>query len=875
MSASRPCVSIVTALHDKGPYIDETMASVRGQTLTDWEMIVVENGSSDDGPERVERMAREDARVRLIRAGRLSGPGAARNAGLGAAAGEWVLFLDADDLIEPGHLASLVAAGREADVVAGGWGEFEDGNAAEIREVGASLHGSDALAVADGAMAGCPWILHAAIVRRGWLTGGRRWVEELDGVPSEDSAFWFRVVTGARLRWVPGHGAVYRLRTANSRDRRDSMGQAVEALARITENNAQWLASTGAGVGAGHRASVVRTFENLARLSSERGDGAARERAVAEASRWLRGGRAQGWAMRLRRVVGMASWLRWREVCGKSRSMNGRGILAIVVNCALIGAAGAATYHVSPGGSDTNDGLAPATAWRTLAKLSSATNLLQPGDSVLLERGGVWREQLRAVKSGTEAAPITYGAYGEGPKPRLVGSDLLDVTQFVPAAGYTNIYVQASPFSNRVNWVFRDGDYLQSAFIISGRSANPSTVLDLVAAVSNSWAYIGSNLYVNPGPVDIRTDTGRVYTAAVREDLVKATYLNHLVFRDLVTDESAYWDGGYGMRAEWTDNIRFENVEIYRAGKHHLGAVNANRLVVDGLWCERSMPDMWYGAASAGVSYSDYRRTNDTAVWRNVVVTNVEAWSCQAFYSHGEGLGLVRLENWVFGRSDLVVNSSGWDNRTVMIGGRVLDGGSVILQGNGSVVRDVIFDGSGSDLLFDYGSRNARVERCIFETGTNVMGTFILSHGTSNLVQNCVFVLNPARYGTASMPPAISLFHGNPFVFRGNLMLGVHVPVWTTFNLARDTVVDLNHVGSTSTVVVSLGPSYAIENINRAIGIEAMRSLGFERSSTYGAWSVFSVEGLRAMIATNGLNGFPEVIRRDWEAAGIPEPLAP
>ena len=59
-------VSIVTALHDKGPYIDETITSVRGQTLTDWEMIVVENGSSDDGPERVERMAREVTGVESV-----------------------------------------------------------------------------------------------------------------------------------------------------------------------------------------------------------------------------------------------------------------------------------------------------------------------------------------------------------------------------------------------------------------------------------------------------------------------------------------------------------------------------------------------------------------------------------------------------------------------------------------------------------------------------------------------------------------------------------------------------------------------------------------------------------------------------------------
>lgn len=71
-------VSIITALHNKYDYIAETIASVQSQTHRDWEMIVVENGSTDDGPEIVRRMASADSRIRLFVSER-QGPGAARN----------------------------------------------------------------------------------------------------------------------------------------------------------------------------------------------------------------------------------------------------------------------------------------------------------------------------------------------------------------------------------------------------------------------------------------------------------------------------------------------------------------------------------------------------------------------------------------------------------------------------------------------------------------------------------------------------------------------------------------------------------------------------------------------------------------------------
>jgi hypothetical protein len=81
---------------------------------------------------------------------------------------------------------------------------------------------------------------------------------------------------------------------------------------------------------------------------------------------------------------------------------------------------GGRTFFVSNmSGDDGSDGLSPPSPWRSLSKVNSAE--LRPGDKVLFQRGGSWRGTL-IPRSGHEGAPVTYGAYGAGPRPLLLGS---------------------------------------------------------------------------------------------------------------------------------------------------------------------------------------------------------------------------------------------------------------------------------------------------------------------------------------------------------------------------------------------------------------------------------------------------------------------
>ena len=89
----------------------------------------------------------------------------------------------------------------------------------------------------------------------------------------------------------------------------------------------------------------------------------------------------------------------------------------------FVGTSRSADYYVdSLNGDDANAGTTPATAWKSLERVDAAP--LVAGDSVLFRRGRVWRGTLR-TKPGEEGRPVRYGAYGKGPKPRILSSSEL------------------------------------------------------------------------------------------------------------------------------------------------------------------------------------------------------------------------------------------------------------------------------------------------------------------------------------------------------------------------------------------------------------------------------------------------------------------
>lgn len=148
----------------------------------------------------------------------------------------------------------------------------------------------------------------------------------------------------------------------------------------------------------------------------------------------------------------------------------------------------ASSWHVSPRGDDnrtSSQALDPATPWKSLAK--AATAPLQPGDSLLLERDGIWHERLVVSRSGASGDPVVVGAYGPGTKPpQLRGTMVLTGVSGASGNG------ASLPGTTRVRRLF-DGDqaiplarFPDTGWLVAG-TVHDSTSLSCAALDGKNW----------------------------------------------------------------------------------------------------------------------------------------------------------------------------------------------------------------------------------------------------------------------------------------------------------------------------------------------------------------------------------------------------
>ena len=119
----RPAISVILPTFDRAPLLAEAIESVVAQSFTEWELIVVDDGSSDDSFAVVDAFLQKHANVRYMKH-RNRKPALSRNAGIQASFGRYVTFIDSDDRYLPEHLESrfvMMEAAPELRLLCGGF----------------------------------------------------------------------------------------------------------------------------------------------------------------------------------------------------------------------------------------------------------------------------------------------------------------------------------------------------------------------------------------------------------------------------------------------------------------------------------------------------------------------------------------------------------------------------------------------------------------------------------------------------------------------------------------------------------------------------------------------------------------------------------
>ena len=282
--------SIIIPLHNKGSYIAETLVSICTQNMADWEAIVVENNSRDDGPSIARRFSKVDTRIRFFNASSsVSGPGAARNFGLNHASAEWVLFLDADDQIEKGHLESLLAQAKQiptANIIAGKWKEYREDNPSKLTLQHPACCDKGRNDLLGYSIAFAPWAVHSAIVRRAAITDDLRWPEELDRVLGEDIHFWFRLLHQNEVAFCESAGALYRTHTPNRRNQLQEITKWHQGIDASVTANLNYLKNHGEKPAALQARSLCRLYSELYSQAKKQKSKDIGDDCIAKAQKW-------------------------------------------------------------------------------------------------------------------------------------------------------------------------------------------------------------------------------------------------------------------------------------------------------------------------------------------------------------------------------------------------------------------------------------------------------------------------------------------------------------------------------------------------------------------------------------------------------------
>jgi hypothetical protein len=310
--------SIITPLYNKEQYFSETAGSVFAQTCPDWEWIIVDDGSTDGSMHLASDCAMQDARVSLLSQVN-SGPCSARNRAIANANGEWLLFLDADDLLEPDALAGWrLAIGHvpSVELHAGGWFEVSPDDSTLVATHYPSGHGTEDpfLALLDSAIAFAPWHPSAAIVQRSCVTEFCLWPEAMNRMVTEDTVFWWRLIARSRVSTHDHFPVRYRRGTPGCRDQFADPRRWSQGLFHALDTNiSDWLSLRDC-LTSGQVANLIRVYESFGLQADTGGETSIANESFRRAEALLGMGIWKSPAATARKLLGIRRFQRLRNI---------------------------------------------------------------------------------------------------------------------------------------------------------------------------------------------------------------------------------------------------------------------------------------------------------------------------------------------------------------------------------------------------------------------------------------------------------------------------------------------------------------------------------------------------------------------------------
>ncbi len=193
-------ISIVSAAFNEAKVIGTMAETVLAQTFRDFELVIVDDGSSDETVDIVRAWAERDGRVRLVQNERNLGQTPSLNAGIECARGEWVARIDADDLWEPDKLAEQVAhVSAHPDV--GLLGTWTKGFNEQTGQTSTAACPESDEEIKRVIWRYCPFVHSAVLVRRSLLDA--HGVYDLHYQCAQDYDLWFRLAFHTQCYNVP------------------------------------------------------------------------------------------------------------------------------------------------------------------------------------------------------------------------------------------------------------------------------------------------------------------------------------------------------------------------------------------------------------------------------------------------------------------------------------------------------------------------------------------------------------------------------------------------------------------------------------------------------------------------------------------------